>query len=185
MNILAIIPARGGSKRLNKKNIYPIWGQPMIHWAIKSCKDSQFNIKVCVSTDNTEIKKISKSYDAVVHNRSKELSNDSSYKQAAIRSAAKWYENKFEPQDIYISLQANSPQIKSHHIDLGINTLIKYNRDEIFSVDKNLMQNAAFRIFRKNYVFQEDLSTNCGAVICEVKDVHDINDIKELEKNER
>ena len=47
------------------------------------------------------------------------------------------------------------------------------------------MQNAAFRIFRKNYVFQEDLSTNCGAVICEVKDVHDINDIKELEKNER
>ena len=44
MNILAIIPARGGSKRLNKKNVYPIWGKPMIHWAIKSCEDSEFNI---------------------------------------------------------------------------------------------------------------------------------------------
>ena len=50
MNILAIIPARGGSTRLKLKNIYPVWGKPMIYWAIKACKNSKYDIKVCVST---------------------------------------------------------------------------------------------------------------------------------------
>ena len=66
------------------------------------------------------------------------------------------------------------------HIDSGIDALIKYNKDEIFSVDSNLMQNAAFRVFKGDYVHQKDLSTNCGVVINNLKDIHTKEDIDNL-----
>ena len=47
MRIVAIIPARGGSKRLPRKNIYPIWGNPMLSWSIKAAKESKKNSSVC------------------------------------------------------------------------------------------------------------------------------------------
>ena len=78
-------------------------------------------------------------------------------------------------------MQANSPTLTSSQLDKGISSLLEYNKDEIFSVDSNLMQNAAFRIFKGKYVFQKDLSTNCGVVIAEAYDVHTLEDIKNLE----
>ena len=74
------------------------------------------------------------------------------------------------------------PEIKPEHLDGAIDTLIKYNKDEVFSVDENLMQNAAFRIFKGDYVFQKDLSTNVGVYKCDLMDVHTIEDVNELEK---
>ena len=182
MNILAIIPARGGSQRLRNKNIFPLWGKPMIYWAIQACKQSKFNIKVCVSTESEEISKISQQFGATVHQRDPELADHKTYKQAAIRSAAKWYEESNGKQDFFISLQANSPEVKNKDLDKAIETLLKYEKDEIFSVNPDLMQNAAFRIFRGDYVYQKDLSTNCGAIVCSLHDFHTLEDIKYLEK---
>ena len=68
-------------------------------------------------------------------------------------------------------------------LDSAIETMIKYKRDEVFSVDSNLMQNAAFRIFKADYVFQEDLSTNCGVFVCDLHDVHTIEDVDFISKN--
>ena len=147
MKIMAIIPARGGSKRLKNKNIYPIWGKPMLYWAIQACKNSSFKIDVCVSSDSDEILQVARDLGVKTHRRGNATSNDKAYKQ----------------------------------IDLGIKTLIEHNKDEIFSVDSNLLQNAAFRIFKGDYVFQEDLSTNCGVVIAEAYDVHTLEDIKKIE----
>ena len=180
MNILAIIPARGGSTRLKLKNIYPVWGKPMIHWAIEACKNSKHNIKICVSTENNKVKETVKNMGVEIHDRNPQTADNKTYKQVAIREAARWYESKFNKQDIFISLQANSPNILASHIDKGIDTLLKYNRDEVFSVDKNLMQNAAFRIFKGNYVYQQDLSTNCGVIINDLKDIHTLKDINNL-----
>ena len=136
----------------------------MIYWAIQACKQSKFNIKVCVSTESEEISKISQQFGATVHQRDPELADHQTYKQAAIRSAAKWYEESNGKQDFFISLQANSPEVKNKDLDKAIETLLKYEKDEIFSVNPDLMQNAAFRIFRGDYVYQKDLSTNCGAM---------------------
>jgi len=183
--IVAIIPARGGSKRLKNKNIYPIWDKPMIYWAIKACKDSKYDIEPWVSTDCKEIAKVAKSCGAKVHKRSMWLSRDKVYKQAVIRSAAKHINANQNKPEIFISLQANSPQIKSEHLDAAIETLKKYDRDEIFSVGENLMQNAAFRVFKSDYVLQKDLSTNCGVFICELHDVHTEKDVKILEGSTR
>ena len=182
MNILAIIPARGGSQRLRNKNIFPLWGKPMFYWAKQACKQSKFNIKVCVSTESEEISKISQQFGATVNQRDPELADHKTYKQAAIRAAAKWYEESNGKQDFFISLQANSPEVKNKDLDKAIETLLKYEKDEIFSVNPDLMQNAAFRIFRGDYVYQKDLSTNCGAIVCSLHDVHTLEDIKYLEK---
>lgn len=60
--IIAIIPARGGSKRIPKKNIVPIAGKPMIHWTIDAATKCKYIDKVLVSTDNFEIQTISEQY---------------------------------------------------------------------------------------------------------------------------
>ena len=179
--ILAIIPARGGSKRLPGKNAYPIWGRPMLCWAIDACKKSKFDIDVCVSSDCEKILAIAKSEGAITHLRSSESAGDKAYKQVAIREAAAYLLNAGIEADIYISLQANSPTLTHDQIDRGIDKLIKLDKDEIFSVDKDLLQNAAFRIFKGDYVFQKDLSTNCGVIVEEAHDVHTIDDVKMLE----
>ena len=179
MKIAAIIPAKGSSRRLPRKNIHPIWGKPMLYWAIKACKESKYNIEPWVSTEDKEVANIAKEFGAKIHERNSELSDSKTYKQAVVRAAAK----AIPEVDIFISLQPNSPQITAEHLDNAIDILLKYNRSEVFSVDNNLIQNAAFRVFKGDYVFQEDLSTNCGAVICDLHDVHTIEDVRSLEKD--
>ena len=181
MKVIAIIPARGNSRRLPRKNIYPVWGKPMLYWAIKACKESRYNIEPWVSTEDGEIEEIAKSFGAKIHRRDPELSDSKTYKQAVIRSAAQHIVEELKV-DVFISLQANSPEVKGNHLDEAIDTFLKHERDEVFSVDNNLMQNAAFRIFKGDYVFQEDLSTNCGVVVCDLHDVHTIEDVRYLEK---
>tara|TARA_R100000008_G_scaffold67410_1_gene44463 strand:- start:189 stop:764 length:576 start_codon:yes stop_codon:yes gene_type:complete len=179
MKIAAIIPARGGSKRLKRKNIYPIWGKPMLFWAVQACKRSGYDIDVWVSTEDDEIASVAESCGAKVIRRDPSLAGDNVYKQAVIRSAAQTIKEQTNP-DIYISLQANSPEIKAGYLDEAIDTLLRHDRDELFSVDGNLMQNAAFRIFKGDYVFQEDLSTNCGVFVCPLDDVHTLEDAEGL-----
>ena len=184
MKIAAIIPAKGNSERLPEKNIHPMWGKPMLYWAIKACQESKYNIIPWVATDSDKVEEIALKYGAKVYRRHPGLSGPEVYKQAVVRWAASWVINHTpEWQDLFISLQPNSPQITSQHLDEAIDLLLKYERDEIMSVDKNLMQNAAFRIFRKEYVFQRDLSTNCGVYVCDMHDVHTIEDVEMLEKN--
>ena len=183
MRVVAIIPAKGTSRRLPKKNIYPIWGKPMLYWAIQACKESKYDIEPWVSTESEEVAEVAKSFDAKVHPRAPSMSDHITYKQVVIRSAAKHILSHIDDKvDIFISLQPNSPEIKGVDLDKGIDAFLKYNRDEVFSVDENLMQNAAFRIFKGDYVFQEDLSTNCGVVVCDLHDIHTIEDIRMLEK---
>ena len=181
MNVVAIIPARGNSKRLTRKNLYSLWGKPLLYWAIRACNESAFDVVPWVSSEDAEIRQVAAEFGARVHIRDASLSDDETPKQAVIRSVAAHIRESSAAPDLVISLQPNSPQIRGQHLDEGINTLLKYGRDEIFSVNSNLMQNAAFRIFRFDYVFQLDLSTNCGVYVCDLMDVHTLEDILVLE----
>lgn len=73
---LGIIPARGGSKRVHRKNIREINGMPLIYWSIKHAKESKKLDKFVVSTEDKEIKKISESYGSEVLDRPGELAKD-------------------------------------------------------------------------------------------------------------
>jgi len=179
--ITAIIPARGGSKRLLRKNIHPIWGKPMLSWSIKAAKESKLISDVWVSTEDEEIIKVASEYGAKIHRRDPRLSEDHIFKMEAIRSTVEYIEDNFQESQIYVSLQANSPEITSNILDDAISEFIKHDRNELISVDINLMQNAAFRIMKSGYVFQRDLSIKTGAYVCNVHDVHTIEDIKFVE----
>ena len=181
-NIIAIIPARGGSKRLKRKNIYEIWGKPMLYWSIKAAKESEYITDVWVTTEDEEIKKIALECGAKVHDRDPKLAEDHVYKMAAIREANSFIERNHYKPDIVISLQANSPEITGEMLDNAIESFIVNNRNELISVDKTLMMNAAFRIMKNWYVYQRELSTKTGAFICDVEDVHTIEDVKRIEQ---
>ena len=178
MKIIAIIPARGGSKRLPRKNIREVNGKPMIYWAIKACQESNYGIEAWVTSEDEEILSIAVDSFAKVIKRPAYLADDETPKQYTISHALELFEE--DPPDIVISLQANSPGIKSEMLDLGIAKLLKYDRQEIFSVDLNGIQNGAFRIMRYPYALQKDLSTNCGIIVCDLIDVHEEKDLEAL-----
>ena len=178
MKVVAIIPARGGSKRLHRKNIFPVWGEPMLSWAIKAAQDSKLINEVWVSTEDEEIKKVALEYGAKVHDRRPELSADHVYKMEAIRDCFKEVD---AGEDIVVSLQANSPQITGNILDAAISVFIEKERNELISVNSDLMQNAAFRIMSSWYVYQRDLSTKTGAFVADLIDVHTEEDVKLIE----
>ena len=181
MRVRAIIPAKGNSKRLKKKNIHEVFGKPMIFWSIDACKNSKYKIEPWVSTEDDKIAEVSKSMGANVVLRDPALCEDHILKMEVIRDAARKIEKLNGPADIVVSLQANSPQIRSEHLDAGIDKLIETGAKEIFSVDSDLMQNAAFRIMKGDHVYLKEPSIYCGVIVCDLVDVHTIEDVKKIE----
>ena len=91
MNI-AVIPARGGSKRIPRKNILPFGGQPMIGYAIAAARASGLFAHVVVSTDDDEIADVAQRHGATVpFRRPKELADDQTVTVPVIGHAAQWF----------------------------------------------------------------------------------------------
>ena len=111
--MLAIIPARGGSKGLPRKNIKLLNGKPLIVWSIESAKSSKYVDRVIVSTDDNEIAKIAKTYGAEVEIRSPELATDDATTIAVINSVAK----KYADYEDLLVLQPTSPLREKFTID--------------------------------------------------------------------
>ena len=181
MKTLVIIPAKGNSKRLPKKNIYEVSTKPMIHWAIKACEDSKYDLDVWVNTDSTEVEDVVSNYDTVnIHRRSRHLLDSEIFKMEIIRDTTLHVlNNHFEP-DVVVSLQANSPEIIGKNLDGAIDMLLDNNLNEVFSVDDNMVQNGAFRVMKGSYVMQKDLSTHCGVYVCNLTDVHYKKDLDKI-----
>ncbi len=178
-DLIAIIPARGGSKRLKNKNIYPLHGLPLIAYTIKALEASAYVEEIYVSSDSQEILDVSSEYGALPLLRSKQNSDDKTPKIVAIREALEQLDTK--PKNVIVP-QANSPQIQSEHIDKAYEMFLEHNLWEVMSADKNGVQNAAFRILRYQTVFQNFLSAHCGFYVAPSIDVHTLEDIQTLEK---
>jgi len=127
---LAIIPARGGSKRLPRKNILDLDGEPLIAYSIESAQKSKYIDKVIVSSDDNEILKISQTYGIDILKRPAELASDTSTSFDAIKHAIK-HSNKY---DYIILLQPTSPLRNFKHIEEAIELLEEKNADAIISV---------------------------------------------------
>lgn len=91
MENLALIPARGGSKRLKRKNIREFAGRPMIEWTIDAARDSGVFLRVVVSTDDEEIASIASAAGAEVLMRGEEISNDQATLLQVIQHAVDRY----------------------------------------------------------------------------------------------
>ena len=120
-NILAIIPARGGSKGIIKKNIRILDQKPLIFYQIQAALESKYISKVYVSTDDNEIVNIVKQYHNVeVIKRPLDISEDKSKSEEALIHAVNHLENLGQNIDIIVFLQATSPLNKPEYIDKAI-----------------------------------------------------------------
>lgn len=135
--ILAIIPARGGSKGIPKKNIIDLLGKPLLYYSIKSAKESKYIDKVIISTDDFEIAEVAKKLGAdVPFLRPKEISGDKAKSIDAFIHAIKELEKLEEKYDYILLLQNTSPLRQSWHIDEAIEKLIESNERSLVSVSK-------------------------------------------------
>jgi len=135
MKILAIIPARGGSKRLPRKNIKVLNGKPLIQWTIESALGINEICKVMVSTDSQEIADIALKVGAEVpFIRPDNLATDVSSSSDVIKHTLDYYKEKGETFDFVLLLQPTSPIRNSKHNIEAINLLCSKQADAIVSI---------------------------------------------------
>jgi CMP-N,N'-diacetyllegionaminic acid synthase len=133
---LGIIPARGGSKSIPRKNIKVLGGKPLIAWTIETALKSDRLGEVIVSTDDEEIAGVSRTWGAKVpFIRPSELGQDSTPTLPVLQHAVSWYEGaKGCVPDIIIVLQPTSPFRRAEHIDEAIKVMTETGADSVVSV---------------------------------------------------
>ena len=129
-SFLAIIPARGGSKRLPRKNILDLAGKPLIEWSIEAGLKSKYIDKVVLTSEDAEILSIAKDIGVDVIDRPVQLSTDSSTSFDVVKHAVE----TIEKYDYIILLQPTSPLRNEKHIDEAVELLIEKNADSVVSV---------------------------------------------------
>lgn len=126
MSVCAIIPARGGSKGIPRKNIVPIAGKPLVAYSIEHALASRYIERVIVSTDDDDIAKVGTSYGAEVpFIRPAELSGDIVLDLPVFQHALAWLEEhaNYKP-DIIVHLRPTSPLRVAGQIDEAIELLM-------------------------------------------------------------
>jgi len=134
MEICAIIPARGGSKAIKKKNLQCVGSKPLIIRTIEAARKSKWINRIVVSTDDKQISELAQTYGSEIIERPTEISGDDATSESALLHVL----NKLEKQenyypDIIVFLQCTSPFTTSGDIDGTINALINNKADSAFA----------------------------------------------------
>jgi N-acylneuraminate cytidylyltransferase len=125
IDTLALIPARGGSKRVPRKNIQEVAGKPLIAHTIGQAKAAKEVDRAIISTDSDEIARVARGFDGdVPFIRPKELATDTAPAAGVMSHALDWAAEHDKEYDIICSLQVTSPLRKPRDIDGAITQLI-------------------------------------------------------------
>jgi CMP-N-acetylneuraminic acid synthetase len=127
---LAVILARGKSKRLPRKNVLDLCDKPLIAWSIEAGLKSKYIDKLVVSSDDEEILEISNKFGSDTLKRPDKLAGDTSTSLDAIKHSI----TIFERYDYVMLLQPTSPLRNHKHIDEAIELLEQKNADAVISV---------------------------------------------------
>jgi len=133
MKTVAIIPARGGSKGIPRKNVKMLAGKPLIHYPVAAAKNCKLIDKVIVSTENKEIADAAAHYGAEIINRPRKLAGGSVPTLPVLIHAVKEMEKQGYKPDIIILLYATAPFVKAEYIEDGIKKILK-GCDSVVSV---------------------------------------------------
>lgn len=129
-----MIPARGGSKRIPRKNVKPFCGQPMIAWSIAAARDSGCFDRIIVSTDDDEIAEIAEAHGAEVpFRRPADLSNDHAPTVPVVAHAVRW-QQATASVDYACCIYATAPMLRAADIRAGYLALQKTGGNYAFSV---------------------------------------------------
>lgn len=132
---IAVIPARGGSKRIPRKNIKPFCGKPMIAWSIEAAKESGLFDRIIVSTDDAEIAEVARQRGAdAPFMRPAEISNDYVGTGAVVKHAAEWIIKNLGEVEFVCTIYATAPFIKPTDLKKGLALLLESGSQVAFTV---------------------------------------------------
>lgn len=147
--ILFVIPVRGGSKGIPRKNIKPLGGKPLMYYSIEYARLFAADENICISTDDPEIIEYANAINLnVPFVRSTELSNDTASTFAVLHDAVNFYKNQGKNYQQVVLLQATSPFREPKHFEEAIQ-LMDENTDVVASVTKE-HNNPYFNVFEEN-----------------------------------
>ena len=175
--VVVVIPAKKKSRRLKNKNILPIKGKPMFLYLADEIKKSKKIDEIIISSDCKKIKEISLSNNYKFVQRPKKLTYENAEKQdVVVHTIKKLYSKSNKPETV-ISLQPNSPELKYKDLENALSFFEKKlypgaKIKELISINRNKIQNAAFRIMTYKTVFQKTLSTKVGVYVKDLIDIH-------------
>lgn len=134
MKTLCIIPARGGSKGILRKNLRAIAGKPLVAWSIEVALAAKTVDRVIVSTDDNEIAQVARQWGAEVVSRPKEIAGDSATSESALSHVLDHlaHHESYEP-DLVVFLQPTSPYRLTEDVDRAVNHLVQGGFDSVFS----------------------------------------------------
>lgn len=160
---IAIIPARGGSKRIPRKNIKDFLGKPIIAYSIEAALKSELFDEVMVSTDDYEIAEVAKKYGASVpFMRSKENSDDFATTSDVILEVLEEYKRIVDDFDYFCCIYPTAPFITPHVLIESFNLMIKVKADSVIPVVKfNYPIQRALKINNNNkleYIWPENIN---------------------------
>jgi len=133
MKTIAIVPARGGSKAIPKKNIMPFCGHPLIAWTIAAARGCPAIDRVYVSTDCPEITEVSRRYGAEVIRRPDDLSGDRATSESALIHVCRELEKQGIVPERIVFLQATSPVRESAELAGALEHFERAGLDSLFS----------------------------------------------------
>lgn len=174
MNVLAVIPARGGSKGIPRKNLRPVAGMPMIYYAITAARLSRTVTAVVVTTDDDEIALIASRFGAEVIMRPNHLGEDATTLDPVIAHAAFEAERLLKVEfATIVTMQPTSPLVTADDVDGVVNKYLKTSADTVLTAtdDRHLCWeriNGKYIPAYKERVNRQQLPTNfkeTGAVV--------------------
>lgn len=135
MTGLAIIPARGGSKGIPRKNILPLAGKPLLAHTIEQARCAQTVGRVVVSTDDAEIAAVAQSYGAQVVRRPAAISGDTAPSEAALlHTVEHLQQTEGGVPDLLVFLQCTAPLTRAEDIDGAVRAMLAENADSALAV---------------------------------------------------
>jgi CMP-N-acetylneuraminic acid synthetase/spore coat polysaccharide biosynthesis predicted glycosyltransferase SpsG len=134
MNILVIIPARGGSKGIPRKNVRLMNGEPLISYVINTVKNSKYKPDIVMTSDDEEIIRLAKSYEVEVIERPSSLAGDDiTLDPVVFHAVTSKEEKKSTTYDCVITMQPTSPLLKTETLDEAIKYFLDNNFDTVIS----------------------------------------------------
>jgi pseudaminic acid cytidylyltransferase len=132
---IAIIPARGGSKRIPRKNIREFCGKPIIAYSIEAARQSNCFDRIIVSTDDAEIATVARDWGAETpFLRPAELANDFAGTIPVIKHAIEWFnKNEIQPE-LACCIYATAPFVTSQDLQRGLDTLLSTKSEYAFTL---------------------------------------------------
>ncbi len=149
MSTVAIIPARGGSKRIPRKNIKDFCGKPIIAYSIEAARKSEIFDEIVVSTDDDEIGDVARSLGAISFRRPVDLADDLTPTMPVIAHAIEWFQENRGPVTFVCCIYATVPFLETRFLRDGL-ALLESHPDADFAFSVTTYASSIFRSLKLN-----------------------------------